>query len=131
MLSLFLGNSRNASFEQMILKNTKGSGVDVVLNSLAADLFQASIRCVGHRGRFLEIGKVDLWAGTPVSASLFSKNTSFHGVLLDDLCSISEKSPVKQEINRLLSEGKSHLLSFGLNCYIRIKLDFNPAIKEV
>lgn len=118
MLSLFLGNSRNASFEQMVLKNTKGSGVDVVLNSLAADLFQASIRCVGRRGRFIEIGKVDLLAGTPVSASLFSKNTSFHGVLLDDLFSIGDECPVKLEINRLLSEGKYDLLSLGLNCYL-------------
>ncbi|GFS81439.1 hypothetical protein NPIL_189851, partial [Nephila pilipes] len=34
--------------------------VNVVLNSLADDKFQASIRCVARGGRFVEIGKYDL-----------------------------------------------------------------------
>ncbi|CAH1132765.1 unnamed protein product [Ceutorhynchus assimilis] len=100
-----IGNSRNASFEQMVLRNTKGAGVDMVLNSLSSELFQASIRCIAQRGRFMEIGKVDLWAGTPVSASLFAKNASFHGVLLDDFFNVNTRHPIKQEIHRLMSEG--------------------------
>lgn len=36
------------------------SGVDVVLNSLAEEKLQASIRCLARHGRFLEIGKYDL-----------------------------------------------------------------------
>lgn len=55
-----IGNSRDASFEQLVLARTRGRGVDLVLNSLAADKLQASLRCLAVGGRFLEIGKLDL-----------------------------------------------------------------------
>lgn len=35
-------------------------GVDLVLNSLAEEKLQASVRCLAQHGRFLEIGKFDL-----------------------------------------------------------------------
>lgn len=53
-------NSRDGSFEFDVLERTNGQGVDVVLNSLAGDLLQASVRCLKEHGRFLEIGKADL-----------------------------------------------------------------------
>jgi fatty acid synthase, animal type len=53
-----IGNSRDSSFEQMILERTDGKGVDLVLNSLAGDKLLASLRCLAMHGRFLEIGKV-------------------------------------------------------------------------
>ena len=55
-----LANSRDTSFEYHILKETMSRGVDVVLNSLAEDKLQASVRCLAQHGRFLEIGKFDL-----------------------------------------------------------------------
>lgn len=55
-----IGNSRDTSFEQLVLRRTRGRGVDLVLNSLAADKLQASLRCLALGGRFLEIGKLDL-----------------------------------------------------------------------
>ena len=55
-----IGNSRDTSFEIMVMKETKGRGVDLVLNSLAEDKLQASVRCLAEGGRFLEIGKLDL-----------------------------------------------------------------------
>ena len=55
-----LANSRDTSFEYHVLKETMSRGVDVVLNSLAEDKLQASVRCLAQHGRFLEIGKFDL-----------------------------------------------------------------------
>ena len=52
-----IGNSRDASFEQMLMVNTKGKGVNHVLNSLSGELLQASLRCVGIKGTFIEIGR--------------------------------------------------------------------------
>ncbi|XP_030762885.1 fatty acid synthase-like [Sitophilus oryzae] len=98
-----IGHSRNDSFEKMIMKRTNGRGVDIVLNSLSGNLYQASIRCVAQGGRFLEIGKVDLWSGTPISSSLFAKNTTFHGVHLDAL--FLENSKVKERVSKGLREG--------------------------
>ncbi|CAG9830404.1 unnamed protein product [Diabrotica balteata] len=68
-----IGNSRDASFETMINNNTNGRGVDLVLNSLADTLFQASVRCVAPGGRFIEIGKVDLMNSSPIPTSMFLK----------------------------------------------------------
>lgn len=55
-----IGNSRDTTFEQMVLMRTGGRGVDLVLNSLADEKLQASVRCLAEGGRFLEIGKLDL-----------------------------------------------------------------------
>lgn len=69
----------------MVMRETKGKGVDLVLNSLAEEKLQASIRCLGLNGRFLEIGKFDLNQNSPLGMSVFLKNTSFHGILLDSV----------------------------------------------
>lgn len=61
-----IGNSRDCSFEQLVLRRTRGRGVDLVLNSLAADKLLASVRCLAPGGRFLEIGKLDLSNNTPL-----------------------------------------------------------------
>lgn len=42
------------------MNKTNGRGVDLVLNSLAEDKLQASVRCLSNLGRFLEIGRVDI-----------------------------------------------------------------------
>ncbi|XP_046964445.1 fatty acid synthase-like [Vanessa cardui] len=78
-----IGNSRDTSFEDMVRKETNGKGVDMVLNSLAHEKLQASIRCLGYRGRFLEIGKFDISNNTPISMSFFLKEISIHGIMLD------------------------------------------------
>lgn len=98
-----IGNSRDTSFEQLILTETKGRGVDLVLNSLAGDQLEASVRCLANGGRFLEIGKVDLSNNSPLGMSVFLKNTSFHGILLDAL--FDTNTAEKQEVKRLISEG--------------------------
>lgn len=53
-------SSRSTLFEFNILNITKGRGVDVILNSLAEENLQASVRVLAQHGRFLEIGKFDL-----------------------------------------------------------------------
>jgi len=44
----------------MIMMETDGKGVDMVLNSLSEEKLLASVRCLATGGRFLEIGKFDL-----------------------------------------------------------------------
>ncbi|XP_011499008.1 PREDICTED: fatty acid synthase [Ceratosolen solmsi marchali] len=98
-----IGNSRDTSFEQLVLTETNGRGVDVILNSLAGEKLQASVRCLANGGRFLEIGKFDLSNNTALGMSLFLKNTSFHGILLDAL--FESDCPDKKEIVRMVNEG--------------------------
>lgn len=98
-----IGNSRDTSFEQLILTETNGRGVDIVLNSLAEEKLQASVRCLAIGGRFLEIGKFDLSNDSPLGMSVFLKNASFHGILLDAI--LEGDSPDRRETARLINEG--------------------------
>jgi fatty acid synthase len=99
-------NSRNADFELHIRHQTKGRGVDLVLNSLAHEMLQASVRCLAQHGRFLEIGKVDLSQNSPLGMAHLLKNTTIHGILLDAIMdqSIGNKEDWL-EVARLLEEG--------------------------
>ncbi|XP_076294049.1 fatty acid synthase-like isoform X1 [Lasioglossum baleicum] len=82
-----IGNSRNTSFEQMVMRQTDGEGVDIVLNSLSEDKLLASVRCLKHRGRFLEIGKIDIAANNQLGLEILLKEVSFHGVMMDAMIS--------------------------------------------
>ncbi|KAI1292131.1 Fatty acid synthase [Halotydeus destructor] len=103
-------NSRDTSFEQHILHETEGLGVDLILNSLSEEKLQASVRCLAQDGRFLEIGKYDLSQNNPLGMSAFLKNISFHGIFLDTLFNTrvnAAPSAVakKQLVGKLLREG--------------------------
>ncbi|XP_030383066.1 fatty acid synthase [Scaptodrosophila lebanonensis] len=98
-----IGNSRDTSFEQLIMRETKGRGVDLVLNSLSEEKLQASIRCLGLNGRFLEIGKFDLSNNSPLGMSVFLKNTSFHGILLDSVMEGEEE--MQNQVVSLVADG--------------------------
>ncbi|OBA60949.1 polyketide synthase [Mycobacterium sp. 1100029.7] len=55
-----IGDTRTTEFEQKFLATTGGAGVDVVLNSLAGEFLDASLRLLVNGGRFIEMGKTDL-----------------------------------------------------------------------
>ncbi|MFJ6759274.1 SDR family NAD(P)-dependent oxidoreductase [Streptomyces sp. NPDC091273] len=54
-----IASSRTLDFEEAFLGATGGAGVDVVLNSLAGEFADASLRLLPRGGRFLEMGKTD------------------------------------------------------------------------
>ncbi|WP_225828223.1 type I polyketide synthase [Streptomyces naphthomycinicus] len=54
-----IASSRTLDFERHFLHGTRGAGVDVVLNSLAGEFADASLRLLPRGGRFLEMGKTD------------------------------------------------------------------------
>ena len=55
-----IGDSRTLTFEEKFLSVTEGRGVDVVLNSLAGEFVDASLRLLVRGGRFIEMGKTDI-----------------------------------------------------------------------
>ncbi|XP_053695707.1 fatty acid synthase-like [Sabethes cyaneus] len=85
-----IGNSRDISFEQMVKHRTNGKGVDFVLNSLAEEKLQASIRCLGKGGHFLEIGKYDMARNSKISIALMQRGLTFSSVMLDYMWKDSE-----------------------------------------
>lgn len=86
-------SSRTLSFAEAIKKRTHGRGVDVVVNSLAGDGLKSSWECIAPFGRFIEVGKKDIYtAGISPMGGLpmhqFSKNVMFASV---DLVLIMEQ----------------------------------------
>ncbi|MDG4780832.1 type I polyketide synthase [Micromonospora sp. WMMD961] len=63
-----IASSRSLDFEQRILDATGGRGVDVVLDSLAGEFVDASLRLLPGGGRFVEMGKTDIRNADSVAA---------------------------------------------------------------
>ncbi|MCC5600905.1 type I polyketide synthase [Nostoc favosum] len=78
-------DSRSLAFADEVMERTGGKGVDIVLNSLAGDAIPKSISVLGAYGRFIEIGKRDIYANSKVGLRPFGNNLSFFAVDLDRL----------------------------------------------
>ena len=78
-------NSRSLEFADEVMKLTGGVGVDVVLNSLAGEAITKSLKCLRPFGRFLEIGKRDLYANSHIGLRPFRNNLSYFGIDADTL----------------------------------------------
>ncbi|MBN0049329.1 SDR family NAD(P)-dependent oxidoreductase, partial [Streptomyces actuosus] len=63
-----VASSRDVGFESAFLAATGGRGVDVVLDSLAGEFVDASLRLLPRGGRFLEMGKTDVRDAGAVAA---------------------------------------------------------------
>lgn len=77
-------NSRDASFVEGIMRETKGRGVDLVLNSLSGELLHESWRCVAKFGIMVELGLRDSMGSGRLNMLPFAENRSYHGVNLSE-----------------------------------------------
>ncbi|XRQ09183.1 SDR family NAD(P)-dependent oxidoreductase [Actinomadura welshii] len=64
-----LASSRTTEFADTFRGATEGRGVDVVLNSLAGEFTDASLRLLAPGGRFIEMGKTDVRDPDEVAAA--------------------------------------------------------------
>lgn len=76
-------DSRTLDFADRILEITSGGGVDVVLNSLPGDAITASLSVLSAYGRFLEIGKTDIYQNRRIGLWPFQDNLSYFAIDLD------------------------------------------------
>ncbi|MFI2287583.1 SDR family NAD(P)-dependent oxidoreductase [Streptomyces niveus] len=65
-----IASSRSLDFEETIRGATGGDGVGVVLNSLAGEYVDASLRLLKDGGRFLEMGKADIRAADDMAVGV-------------------------------------------------------------
>ncbi len=78
-------NSRTLEFADQLMELTGGEGVDIVLNSLSGEAIYKSIRCLSPYGRFVEIGKTDIYRNSKLGLQPFGNNLSYFGVDVDRL----------------------------------------------
>ena len=55
-------DSRSLDFAEQVRACTGGRGVDVVLNSLKGEWVDASFEALAEGGRFVELGKIEIWS---------------------------------------------------------------------
>ncbi|MFI6159260.1 type I polyketide synthase [Micromonospora haikouensis] len=63
-----IGSSRSTEFEAVFSSASGGAGVDVVLDALAGEFVDASLRLLPRGGRFVEMGKTDVRDAAVVAA---------------------------------------------------------------
>jgi NADPH:quinone reductase-like Zn-dependent oxidoreductase/SAM-dependent methyltransferase/NAD(P)-dependent dehydrogenase (short-subunit alcohol dehydrogenase family)/aryl carrier-like protein len=76
-------DSRTLAFADEVMQSTGGAGVDVVLNSLSGEAISKGLSVLGDFGRFLEIGKRDIYKNTRLGLKPFRKNVTFSAIDLD------------------------------------------------
>jgi NADPH:quinone reductase-like Zn-dependent oxidoreductase len=87
-------NSRDHSFADGIMRLTNGKGVDVVLNSLSNEALRRTWNCVAPFGRFIELGKRDIYDNTGLEMRPFLNNITFSGL---DISALITEYPDKCE----------------------------------
>ncbi|MEM9586363.1 MAG: SDR family NAD(P)-dependent oxidoreductase [Planctomycetota bacterium] len=92
-------DSRDVASLNGIKARTNGRGVDVVLNSLPGEWIDRSLELLAAHGRFLEIGKTDIYQDRRIGLRPFQDNLSYSAIDLDRLF---RERP--QEIRQLFAE---------------------------
>ncbi|PYH66658.1 type I polyketide synthase [Aspergillus vadensis CBS 113365] len=70
-------SSRDTTFVEKVKVQTRGRGIDVILNSLVGDLLHESWNCLADWGRFVEIGKRDILDCGKLNMTTFARGTTF------------------------------------------------------
>jgi amino acid adenylation domain-containing protein len=94
-------NSRSLDFADNVLWKTNGRGVDVVLNSLSGPFMEKSLSVLAGGGRFLEIGKRDIYANSALGLHAMRNNGTFYAI---DLAKLAVENPalVRSEVEAVL-----------------------------
>ena len=83
-------NSRSLDYADDIMTLTQGRGVDVILNSLPGSHIDKGLDLLAPYGRFLEIGKRDVYADHAIGMKVLRRNLGFHII---DLAAMGNDRP--------------------------------------
>jgi NADPH:quinone reductase-like Zn-dependent oxidoreductase/acyl carrier protein len=79
-------DSRSLAFADEVMQRTGGKGVDIVLNSLPGEYIPKNLSILSPHGRFLEIGKMDIYLNRTLDLYPFSNNLSYFAIDMDRIC---------------------------------------------
>jgi acyl transferase domain-containing protein/NADPH:quinone reductase-like Zn-dependent oxidoreductase/acyl carrier protein/SAM-dependent methyltransferase len=107
-------DSRRGDFAESVMELTQGRGVDVVLNALAAEAIPMGLSCLAESGRFLEIGKRDIYMNSRIPLWGLRRNSSFHVIAMDAIFAGDEDQTreLMAEIAGLVEDGALTPLPF-------------------
>jgi acyl transferase domain-containing protein/NADPH:quinone reductase-like Zn-dependent oxidoreductase/NAD(P)-dependent dehydrogenase (short-subunit alcohol dehydrogenase family)/SAM-dependent methyltransferase/acyl carrier protein len=107
-------DSRRSDFADEVMELTGRRGVDVVLNALAAEAIPMGLSCLGEFGRFVEIGKRDIYQNARLPLWPLRRNASFHVVAMDAVFAGDQALTQRmlEEISGLVTKGDLSPLPF-------------------
>ena len=98
-------DSRTAEFAEGVLEATGQAGVTAVLNSLTGPGFvEASLSCLREGGRFVEIGKRDIWSSEEMAAA---RPDVVYRVLAVDRLTVDDPATVGAALRRVMQRIES------------------------
>lgn len=101
-------SSRNTHYYSSIMADTDDQGVNIVLNSLSGPHVTQSLKLLAPMGRFIEIGKKDLYENRKIGLKLLSDNISWFALDIDRLL-----LQAPEMMSSLFSDALSHLQQHG------------------
>ena len=107
-------DSRRGDFAEAVMELTNRRGVDVVLNALAGEAIPMGLSCLAEFGRFIEIGKRDIYQNSRIPLRPLRNNASFHVVAMDAVFAGDESLTREMlgQIARLVEKGALRPLPF-------------------
>ncbi|RDL33235.1 Thiolase-like protein [Venustampulla echinocandica] len=103
--------SRDTTFAQGVMRETKGRGVDVVLNSTYGEMLRQSWNCLADFGIFVEVGKRDILSNNMLEMAPFIRGCTFSAFNLAQYTEDAEPhrldacAEVVEKIFKLLGDG--------------------------
>ncbi|HEY2108329.1 MAG TPA: SDR family NAD(P)-dependent oxidoreductase, partial [Candidatus Acidoferrales bacterium] len=99
-------DSRRGDFAEAVMELTDRRGVDVVLNALAGEAIPMGLACLAEFGRFVEIGKRDIYQNSRIPLRPLRRNASFHVVAMDAVFAADESltKEMLAEISNLVEQ---------------------------
>ncbi len=94
-------DSRSLAFADQVMALTDGVGVDVVLNSLSGEAISRGLELLRPHGRFVELGKRDIYANSRIMLKAFRNNISLFCVDVSQLAG-SRPSLARSEMREIV-----------------------------
>ncbi len=105
-------DSRTLAFAGEVMRITNDEGVDLVLNSLAGEAIHQSLSLLRQYGRFLEIGKRDIYGNTKVGLFPFRHNLSYHAIDLGHALDPRNSKSIMGSLKKLFGSRKLPALPY-------------------
>ncbi|WP_265593233.1 type I polyketide synthase [Verrucomicrobium sp. BvORR034] len=107
-------DSRRGDFVEAVMALTDRRGVDVVLNALASEAIPMGLACLSEFGRFIEIGKRDIYQNSRIPLWPLRNNASFHVVAMDAVFSGDGRlaRQLLADVTERVEQGELHPLPF-------------------
>ena len=83
-------DSHSLGFSDEVLRLTGGKGVDLVLNALHGPFIDKGLACLAPYGRFVELGKRDVYDDRAIGLRALRRNISLHVV---DVAALTDERP--------------------------------------